>query len=293
MEQIWPGLHGSTKIMTHFEHFDLYRITYGPVDYMTNNPKRGEGGDTIDIVWDLDPERRYDGMIFECYGRHKLIVPRTLSFVPCDTSSTKSLETALQWIKTCDEEHECIRRSGPKIPRRVLDVRNDRVRLRETTGEDHGARYACLSHCWGTDPTAMLRTTSSNLSSHQEDILWARLPRTFQDAVSFTRKLGVNLLWIDSLCIIQDDARDWQQQSADMANIYQNGYITLAATASRSADGGCYIRVDTPRLHRTGTPVALLRHSDGTKIPIFARRTFDHSLDSFPLLQRGWVRRYL
>ncbi|PVH93058.1 heterokaryon incompatibility, partial [Periconia macrospinosa] len=53
-------------------------------------------------------------------------------------------------------------------------------------------------------------------------IPWHSLPRTFQDAIGLARKLGILFLWIDSLCIVQDDKRDWEEQSADMANIYQN-----------------------------------------------------------------------
>lgn len=58
------------------------------------------------------------------------------------------------------------------------------------------------------------------------------MPSTFQDAVTITRTLGLKYLWIDSLCIIQDDDSDWETQSAKMAQIYGNAHLTIAATMS-------------------------------------------------------------
>ena len=75
------------------------------------------------------------------------------------------------------------------------------------------------------------------------------LPRTFRDAVVATRKLSIRYLWIDSLCIIQDDENDCQRESSYMVSIFQNEYLTLAATASSDNSGGCF-RAD-PSLHTT------------------------------------------
>jgi hypothetical protein len=58
-------------------------------------------------------------------------------------------------------------------------------------------RYVCLSHCWGDSKT--LTTTRTNLEAYKKMITFADLPKTFQEAVIFTRKLGIQYLWIDSL----------------------------------------------------------------------------------------------
>lgn len=217
----------------------------------------------------------------------KMLVER---LVPCDTASTKSLQTAQEWIARCDADHGCTQQSDRKLPRRLLDIGRNSVRLRETMSEDDCVRYVCLSHCWGQPPTAILRTTLSTLTSHKDGIPWNILPRTFQDAINFARKLGIACVWIDSLCIIQDDKRDWEEQSADMANIYRNAYVTFAATASVTADDGCFTRKDRPRFHETGSPLALLQFGDGIEHPLFARRRFNHGRDyHLPLLKRGWV----
>jgi hypothetical protein len=62
--------------------------------------------------------------------------------------------------------------------------------------------YIALSHCWGENDCRMTR---SNLTAMLESIEFESLPKTFQDAITVARKLGVPYVWIDSLCIIQDD----------------------------------------------------------------------------------------
>jgi hypothetical protein len=67
------------------------------------------------------------------------------------------------------------------------------------------------------------------------------LPQTHQDAVEATYRLGYKYLWIDSLCILQDSAEDWQAESAVMGEIYQNSVCTIAATGSSDSSGGLFV----------------------------------------------------
>ncbi|KAF4628382.1 hypothetical protein G7Y89_g9770 [Cudoniella acicularis] len=64
------------------------------------------------------------------------------------------------------------------------------------------------------------------------------LPSTFQDTVLITQKLGIRYLWIDSLCIIQDNNEDWARESCEMGNIFQNAWLVLAAAHSDDSLGG-------------------------------------------------------
>ena len=66
--------------------------------------------------------------------------------------------------------------------------------------------YACLSYCWGTEKHA--QTTRATLQQHIHGIEYEGLPRTIKDAIAVTKSLGLNYLWIDALCIIQDDEAD-------------------------------------------------------------------------------------
>ncbi|KAF2113242.1 heterokaryon incompatibility protein-domain-containing protein [Lophiotrema nucula] len=67
---------------------------------------------------------------------------------------------------------------------------------------------------------------------------WNSLPRTFQDAVFITRKLGLKYLWIDSRCILQDDDADWDLQLAQMGDICNKSYLTLAAVSAIDDQAG-------------------------------------------------------
>ncbi|EAT80540.1 hypothetical protein SNOG_12128 [Parastagonospora nodorum SN15] len=68
----------------------------------------------------------------------------------------------------------------------------------------------------------------------------SELPKTFSDAIDISRVLGIQYLWIDSLCIIQDDQADWEKHVEIMASIYESSYLTLAAGASSDDDGGFF-----------------------------------------------------
>lgn len=72
------------------------------------------------------------------------------------------------------------------------------------------------------------------------------MPKTFVDAITITRHLGIRYIWIDSLCICQDDAEDWARESARMCNVYSKAHLILAANRSSDCSLGCF-HVRDPR----------------------------------------------
>lgn len=158
--------------------------------------------------------------------------------VPGDAPMWEFLRSTLQ---TCLREHStCSNRQDTTwFPERLLLIEhghysedNIKLRLTNTRHELPQSAYIALSHCWGA--TQPIRTTSQNIVSHQDDINWRRLPRTFKDAVTTAQEMDVTYLWIDSLCIIQDDEEDWARNSAQMGKIYQNALFVVAAVSSSS-----------------------------------------------------------
>ncbi|KAF2491799.1 HET-domain-containing protein, partial [Lophium mytilinum] len=145
--------------------------------------------------------------------------------------------------------------------------------------------YACLSHCWGEKPH--FQTTRANIDNHKKSIPWKILPKTFQEAVDFTRRLQFRYLWIDSLCIIQEDSDDWNQQSIIMGNIYRNAAITLAASASSGSGEGLFrqtkIRKVSYGLDR------ICNQPDYKGIFVREKLRILHSTSDHPLTSRGWV----
>ncbi|KAK1827167.1 heterokaryon incompatibility protein-domain-containing protein [Podospora conica] len=156
------------------------------------------------------------------------------------TDSDDSFKWAIEKIDRCRKEHSstCSPMEPTLLPDRVLGLgsRQEDVALRVSKGET--GLYATLSHCWGGHLPIMLKRDT--LQSFQDGIPWDSLPKTFQEATIFIRKLGYHSLWIDSLCIVQDDAEDWAQQSAKMAGIYENSAINLAASAAFDARDGLF-----------------------------------------------------
>jgi hypothetical protein len=150
----------------------------------------------------------------------------------------------MDWVKkklrVCGStKHDsCPDQQEAPLPTRVLDLGPPGeantwpadLNLYETKGEK--AFYVSLSHCWGG--FQLLRTNRATHESHQRKngILLSQLPRTFQDAVNVTHRLGFRYLWIDSLCIIQDDEDDWTKEAARMCSVYQNAALVLGASAA-------------------------------------------------------------
>lgn len=85
-------------------------------------------------------------------------------------------------------------------------------------------------------------TTCASLETQKEAIQWHQLSRTFQDAMSLTRALGFDCIWIDSLCIIQDSVDDWVHEEAHMGDIYQHAVLTIGASGAENGDQSLFSR---------------------------------------------------
>jgi hypothetical protein len=168
-----------------------------------------------------------------------------------DPSSHLRVSVILTLVKLCDRTHEgvCRIKREAKLPTRVIDVGlhprnrdhtkeiNDNVHLRETLDEQD--RYICLSHCWGK--VQLIRTLKDNVEDMKNGISFASLPKTYQDAIQITRHLGIRYLWIDSLCIIQDDEDNWEREASQMVTVYGNSYLTIAASSALDSRAGCFV----------------------------------------------------
>ncbi|KAK0715425.1 heterokaryon incompatibility protein-domain-containing protein, partial [Lasiosphaeris hirsuta] len=141
--------------------------------------------------------------------------------------------------------------------------------------------YIALSYCWGNGNS--VTTTASTIKQLKSGISRRMLPRTLQDAVEFTRELGIPYLWIDALCIIQDSASDWETESAKMGEIYNNAFLTVAASSAPSAGDGFLRRHQEPAELKVKWPDGVTARArigpPGLLSP----------LDSEPWYQRGWT----
>jgi hypothetical protein len=121
-----------------------------------------------------------------------------------------------------------------KLPSRVLDISANIPRLLEFQDDElpEGV-YATMSHCWGNpEKSRPAMTTKDTLESRKIGIEPDELSPLFRDAIQLCKVVGCNFIWIDSLCIIQDDESDRTVQSQKMSQIYSNAYFNIAATSS-------------------------------------------------------------
>lgn len=166
--------------------------------------------------------------------------------------SKKRWDWVRAWMADCsnkDRHPLCSRaleaiESSSYLPTRVIEVAsiigqdNSRhYRLLETAKSLPGRhRYATLSHIWGTVQQPPYRTVSGNYEKRLEyGIPRDDLPACFQDAIDAADKLDIPYIWIDSLCIIQDDKIDCPTEAGRMDQVYSNSFLNLSATASSSS----------------------------------------------------------
>lgn len=193
-----------------------------------------------------------------------------------------------EWIRVCNLTHETCRRlntdkPGEKLvaamPTRLVDLGNP-LRLVESGGIKPSP-YVALSHCWGKTET--LCTTTKSITEFMESMDLNSLPETFRNAIQVTRGIGIRYLWIDSLCIIQDDLDDWEYESAQMEQVFSLAYCTIGASSSRSSVQGFF-------------PNRGPRSCVQLEIPGVGRLYVCHNIDNFnldvdlgELNSRGWV----
>jgi hypothetical protein len=96
--------------------------------------------------------------------------------------------------------------------------------------------YLTLSHCWGD--IKFVTTTRSNLSQFETRLPVESLSQTMQDAMLVTLEMGFNYVWIDSLCIIQDDTDDWTKEASRMGDVYRSASCNISASAFANGEHG-------------------------------------------------------
>ncbi|KAL7805928.1 HET domain-containing protein [Trichoderma gracile] len=185
---------------------------------------------TFQIVHRSKDEPMYE--IEDKKFRNILRRPRAqgLQVIP-DSSSQAAMDRAAQWLSHCLEHDDaCEVPNADFMPRMLIDVTSQKTSREPFLFKPNSvAPYACLSYCWGPDTEGILQTTTENVESHHEAIPLAKMPNAVQDAVAVCRGLKIPYLWVDSLCIIQDDSVAWLEDASQMDRIYLHSRLTIAA----------------------------------------------------------------
>ncbi|KAJ9606340.1 hypothetical protein H2200_009301 [Cladophialophora chaetospira] len=266
----------------------LYAYEDDPLAVTVTRPKRGDGG--------------FDHLELEFYV-HRGEDPPFPQFhpagdVPKTSRSEACFNTIKSWISECSSHHKLCTSSQEVnyMPSRFLDVGDNKVGqqiLCLRSEVDKAARYAALSHSWGKTEARIKpvpKTQKANIKERMRSINWSELTQTFRDAVTITRRLNLRYLWIDALCIIQDDGDDWAVEASRMKSVYENAYIVIAATRSRTGDDGCFSERSCSRK---------VSVEDGTNAvsTVYVKEKISHrdfaespaTFETMPLFDRAWV----
>jgi hypothetical protein len=223
---------------------------------------------------------------------------------PCITerpiNSHVNVPLLAAWLKNCDECHNHLHNSGLE--------EQDLHGLRLIDAERHcivkgslSWRYAALSYTWGSREQYCLNQRNTSIVENEGylDTIKGLLGPTVTDAIKICSSLKIQYLWIDSLCIVQDDAEAKQSQIDSMDQIYSNAYVTLVAAAGKGVRPGTEVHQNTPELGLPGvSKPASSRSMTGFKLDgqlysvhtTYSYQTQDAALSQTIWSTRGWSR---
>ena len=192
-------------------------------------------------------------------------------------SISSSIPQIQLWLQTCLETHRSCRSAlNSRLPARVLHVgQTDESSIYLVEPQDNTA-YICLSYSWGK--SEFLKLTTKNLQACREGILVDSLPTSFQHVIELARRLDVKYVWIDALCILQNDKRDWEVEGSKMADIYQSSLLTVAMSNGSNPDQDCLPKIEIETID--SIQARLIYHF----LDYFLPNGF-----YFPLTERAWA----
>ncbi|CAO2654064.1 Nn.00g107970.m01.CDS01 [Neocucurbitaria sp. VM-36] len=194
-------------------------------------------------------------------------------------------EIASAWLNECSENHEdCKNVKQESLPTRLISIAGDNVQLVLTEGWETMPRYSTLSHRWGNEE--FLKLTEKNYDSFLSMIPFQELPKTFRDAVHISRRLGLDYLWIDSLCIVQGDTEDWRREASLMSSVYGGSFINIAASSAINVHEGCFLKA--PYMV-DGLRTSIMVNGSSLVRDFRSRTVYDMSTTRSHLATRAWA----
>ena len=134
------------------------------------------------------------------------------------------------------------------MPTRLIEITKveDDIKLKvKATKGSPTEPYCALSYCWGGEQS--VKSTNELLPKWEDSIPWADIPQTLRDAVRVCCKLNIKYLWVDALCIVQDNPDEKAVEISQMQNVYCNSTLTIAASrAAKVSEGFLADRSGTP-----------------------------------------------
>jgi hypothetical protein len=148
-----------------------------------------------------------------------------------------------QLLQDCDSMHDGPCRIQMLVPPQqliLINVSEKCLERRDPESFPQGVRYLALSYNWGKVDQLLATTENLDLLSSPNALerpeFHTKIPQVIQDAMRSVEGLGESYLWVDALCIVQDDIEEKQKQIAQMGSIYSNALCTIIALAGLDAN---------------------------------------------------------
>ncbi|KAG9504891.1 hypothetical protein J7337_004870 [Fusarium musae] len=145
-----------------------------------------------------------------------------------------------QWLQACNKDHKSAETDSTEYLKplmgtlRVIDTVDNCVKEVDTPCD-----YICLSYVWGTGSQTQYTTQTKDQLSRPGGLgNSVELPQTIIDAIKVTRELGIRYIWIDALCITQDDKDDKARIITNMGTIYANAMLSIMASSNVNPTDG-------------------------------------------------------
>ncbi|KNB14149.1 hypothetical protein FOXG_13073 [Fusarium oxysporum f. sp. lycopersici 4287] len=152
-------------------------------------------------------------------------------YIPAQHTAQSAAEAANRWIGVCDKNHpSCMARAAPppdaRMPTRLLDLgTGDSTTWRIIETQQDRVPYVALSHRWTENTPTLLQKNYDAYCDPQPDSI---LPQNYRDMLDICRAIQIRYIWIDSLCIIQDDnGADFRHEAPIMLDVYRYAFLTL------------------------------------------------------------------
>jgi hypothetical protein len=141
----------------------------------------------------------------------------------------------------------------------------------------------------------VIKTTDDTISKLKAGVPLHTLPETLRDAINITRSIGVKYIWIDSLCIIQDQKSqptDFSREAPHMGEIYSNSLLTIAASRGRGTHTTCFSNRESSHLKpprfEAPSDIKSRRYGSGY-FYVIDQNIWRFAVSDAPLNSRGWV----
>ena len=214
-----------------------------------------------------------------------------------DVASDSSLAQMYKWITECHSTHTLCQQTPLDFrPRRLLQLDfskdNSSIRLVENF-QGRQIQWAALSYVWGGEQS--FKTTLHSLPDMERGFRAEVLPQTLQDAVRVCKAMSLHYLWVDSLCIVQDDFEELPHELASMPLIYQRAWVTISASTAACVSDGflqnrCYSHWGG--CPNTRVPISLPYLAEdgfGTGKIVFVHASDACSSKAEPINERAWT----